>query len=106
MIEWFVSPGDKLRTLNVGKLDNLIVEISQDSGGSGSKKPMALVRIPNDHDLVLEFHFMSERKKFLAKLEAFLQGIGELYRYAFSRGVFAVKLMSRQVTKRQWRRFR
>ena len=90
----------------MGKLDNLIVEISQDSGGSGSKKPMALVRIPNDHDLVLEFHFMSERKKFLAKLEAFLQGIGELYRYAFSRGVFAVKLMSRQVTKRQWRRFR
>ena len=57
----------------MGKLDNLIVEISQDSGGSGSKKPMALVRIPNDHDLVLEFHFMSERKKFLAKLEAFLQ---------------------------------
>ena len=77
---WFVSDnsfyllnrkGDKLRTMSVAKIENLIVEISQDSG---SRSPMALVRIPNDHDLVLEFHFMSERKKFLAKLEAFLQG--------------------------------
>ena len=63
--------GDKLRTFATSKIDNLIVEISQDSGGG--RNPMALIRIPNDHDLVLEFGYMSERKKFLSKLEAFLQ---------------------------------
>ena len=63
--------GDKLRSMSVAKIDNMVVEISQDTGGG--KKPMALIRIPNDHDLVLEFGYMSERKKFLAKLEAFLQ---------------------------------
>ncbi len=34
---------------------------------------MVLVRVINDHDLVLEFSGPAERKRFLAKLENFLQ---------------------------------
>ena len=37
------------------------------------KKPMVLIRVVKDHDLVLEFSYTSERKKFLGKLEVFLQ---------------------------------
>jgi len=33
---------------------------------------MALIRIHKEHDLVLEFGYPGERKKFLAKLENFL----------------------------------
>jgi hypothetical protein len=33
---------------------------------------MCLVRVQKEHDLVLEFGYPGERKKFLAKLENFL----------------------------------
>ena len=46
------------------------MEITQDT----NKKPMVLIRVLKDHDLVLEFSYVAERKKFLAKLENFLQG--------------------------------
>jgi dual oxidase len=46
-------------------------QVTQDT----KKKPMVLVRVVKDHDLVLEFTFTSERKKFLAKLENFLAGL-------------------------------
>lgn len=39
------------------------------------KKPMVLIRVLKDHDLVLEFSSVGERKKFLSKLENFLQGL-------------------------------
>lgn len=62
--------GDKLRAVPISNVDGpMIIEISQES----SKRPMALIRVVNDHDLVLDFNYMSERKKFLSKLEAFLQ---------------------------------
>ena len=38
-----------------------------------NKKPMVMVRVVKDHDLVIEFSYVAERKKFLAKLENFLQ---------------------------------
>ena len=50
-------------------MENLAVEVTQDS----KKKPMVLIRVVKDHDLVLEFSYASERKKFLGKLENFLQ---------------------------------
>ena len=37
------------------------------------RKPMVLVRIPKDHDLVLEFDSEPARKKFLNKLEQLLK---------------------------------
>jgi len=62
--------GDKLRTIPISNINGpMVVEISQES----SKKPMALIRVVNDYDLVLSFSYMSERKKFLSKLEGFLQ---------------------------------
>ena len=45
------------------------MEVTQDS----KKKPMVLIRVVKDHDLVLEFSYAAERKKFLGKLENFLQ---------------------------------
>lgn len=60
--------GEKLRTIVVKAVESLVVEITQDT----QKKPMILVRVPKDHDLVLEFSTPAERKKFLGKLENFL----------------------------------
>ena len=48
----------------------MVVEVTQDT----NKKPMVLIRVLKDHDLVLEFSYVAERKKFLSKLENFLQG--------------------------------
>ena len=62
--------GDKLRTISIKSVESLVVEITQDT----NKKPMVLIRVLKDHDLVLEFSYVAERKKFLAKLENFLQG--------------------------------
>ena len=70
--------GDKLRTISIKNIETLVVDVTQDTnghrGGSG-KKPMALVRVNKEHDLVLEFGYPGERKKFLAKLENFLSVI-------------------------------
>ena len=67
--------GDKLRTINIKSTETLVCDVTQDTnshrGGSG-KKPMVLVRVQKEHDLVLEFGYPGERKKFLAKLENFL----------------------------------
>jgi hypothetical protein len=56
-------------------METLVCDVTQDTnshrGGSG-KKPMVLVRVQKEHDLVLEFGYPGERKKFLAKLENFL----------------------------------
>ena len=61
--------GEKLRSVDVKGMENLAVEVTQDS----KKKPMVLIRVVKDHDLVLEFSYAAERKKFLGKLENFLQ---------------------------------
>jgi dual oxidase len=62
--------GEKLRSVDVSGMESLAVEVTQDT----KKKPMVMVRVVKDHDLVLEFTFASERKRFLGKLENFLQG--------------------------------
>ena len=51
-------------------IESMVVEVTQDT----NKKPMVLIRVLKDHDLVLEFSYVAERKKFLAKLENFLTG--------------------------------
>lgn len=61
--------GEKLRTVSVKGIENLVCEVTQDRG----KKPMMLLGVKNDHDLVLEFSNVNERKKLLTKLETFLQ---------------------------------
>ncbi|CAG0891147.1 unnamed protein product [Darwinula stevensoni] len=61
--------GDKLRTVNFKDVDSLQVEVTEDV----KKKPMILVKVPKDYDLVLEFDSVHSRKKFLAKLEGFLR---------------------------------
>lgn len=60
--------GEKLRTANFHGSDSVTVEETQET----YKKPMILVRVPRDHDLVLEFDTIAARRKFLGKLEAFL----------------------------------
>eukprot|EP00096_Caligus_rogercresseyi_P010505 TRINITY_DN3850_c0_g1_i1.p1 TRINITY_DN3850_c0_g1~~TRINITY_DN3850_c0_g1_i1.p1 ORF type:complete len:1540 (+),score=517.15 TRINITY_DN3850_c0_g1_i1:375-4994(+) len=64
--------GEKLRTVNTKNMSNLVVEVTQDN--RSGKKPMLLLRVVKDYDLVLEFNGVSERKKFLGKLEGFLGG--------------------------------
>jgi len=63
--------GEKLRSISIKDVENLVVEVTQDTK---NKRPMTLVRVLKDHDLVLEFTSVGERKKFLGKLENFLQG--------------------------------
>ena len=50
-------------------LEDLVVEVTQDA----DKKPMLKIAVLKNHDLVLEFGSIGERKKMLTKLENFLQ---------------------------------
>ena len=61
--------GEKQRTVGIKGLENLVCEVTQDN----DKKPMMLISVQKDHDLVLEFNSLGERKKLLTKLENFLQ---------------------------------
>jgi len=61
--------GEKLRSVSVKGIENLVCEVTQDRG----KKPMMLISVHKDHDLVLEFSNVNERKKLLTKMETFLQ---------------------------------
>lgn len=62
--------GEKLRKVSFKAVEMLTVEVTQDA----RKKPMLLVRVPRDYDLVLEFDSNGTRKRFLNKLEHFLTG--------------------------------
>ncbi|KAL1137627.1 hypothetical protein AAG570_009323 [Ranatra chinensis] len=61
--------GEKLRTVNFKNPETVTVE---ESMRGKKKRPMVLVKVPRDHDLVLEFDTLSARRKFLSKLDAFL----------------------------------
>eukprot|EP00091_Calanus_sinicus_P013076 TRINITY_DN29122_c0_g1_i1.p1 TRINITY_DN29122_c0_g1~~TRINITY_DN29122_c0_g1_i1.p1 ORF type:complete len:132 (+),score=15.68 TRINITY_DN29122_c0_g1_i1:456-851(+) len=60
--------GEKLRTVSVKGIENLVCEVTQDRG----KKPMMLISVPKDHDLVLEFSNVTNAET-LTKMETFLQ---------------------------------
>lgn len=62
--------GEKLRTFNLKHVDVLTVEESQ--ANYAHKRPYILLRVCNDHDLVLELESLSARRKFVKKLEDFL----------------------------------
>lgn len=62
--------GEKLRTFSLKTIEVLTVEVSQEN--YTSKRPYILLRIPNDHDLVLELESHSARRKFVKKLEDFV----------------------------------
>lgn len=59
--------GEVLRRINLRNVTSVVVEVTQDS-----HKPMALIRSPVDHDLVVQFDNNGARKKFLSILEQFL----------------------------------
>ena len=61
---------DNFSFFSFQNIESMVVEVTQDT----NKKPMVLIRVLKDHDLVLEFSYVAERKKFLSKLENFLQG--------------------------------
>ena len=63
--------GEKLRSFCLRNVDVLSVELSQEN--YTKKKPYILLRVHNDHDLVLELESASARRKFVKKLEDFLQ---------------------------------
>lgn len=62
--------GEKLRTVNLKNVDTVLVEESLDI--TSKKKPMVLIHIPKDYDLVVELDSIGSKKKFLNKLEMFL----------------------------------
>ncbi|KAJ8969155.1 hypothetical protein NQ314_001896 [Rhamnusium bicolor] len=62
--------GEKLRTVNLKNVDSVVVEESLDV--TAKKKPVILIHVPRDHDLVLELDSVGLKKKFLTKLELFL----------------------------------
>lgn len=62
--------GEKLRTISFKNTNNIEVEESLEV--TSKKKPMVLVHVPRDHDLVLELESVGTKKKFLNKLELFL----------------------------------
>lgn len=61
--------GEKLRTVSFKNVDSVTIE---ESVRDSKKKPLVLIRVPRDHDLVLELDTVGSRKKFVAKLELFL----------------------------------
>ncbi|XP_046835214.1 dual oxidase isoform X1 [Vespa crabro] len=63
--------GEKLRTFDFSGVNTITIEESQESE-SGHRKALVLLRIPRDYDLVLELDSLASRRKFIAKLEAFL----------------------------------
>lgn len=62
--------GENLRAVSFKTTDSVLVEESLDV--TSAKKPMILLHVPKDHDLVLEFDSVGGKKKFMAKLELFL----------------------------------
>ncbi|GAB6033366.1 hypothetical protein CHUAL_013131 [Chamberlinius hualienensis] len=64
--------GDKMRKVDFKLVDVVHCDVTQET----RKKPMVAMRVPPDHDLVLEFESQHYCKKFLAKLENFLKQHG------------------------------
>lgn len=62
--------GEKLRTFSLKNVETIQVELSQES--YTKKRPLVLLRVHNDHDLVLELETGGARRKFVKKLEDFL----------------------------------
>ncbi|XP_018563303.1 dual oxidase [Anoplophora glabripennis] len=62
--------GEKLRTVSLKNVDSVVIEESLDV--TAKKKPMILIHVPRDHDLVIELDSVGLKKKFLTKLELFL----------------------------------
>lgn len=62
--------GEKLRSISFKNIDTVTVEESLEI--TNKKKPLVLIRVPRDHDLVLELDTIGSRKKFMMKLELFL----------------------------------
>ncbi|XP_045463309.1 dual oxidase [Harmonia axyridis] len=62
--------GEKLRTADFKSVDSVHVEES--AGSSSKRKPVILIKVPRDHDMVVELDSIGSRKKFMNKLEIFL----------------------------------
>ncbi|XP_065202273.1 dual oxidase [Planococcus citri] len=64
--------GEKLRSVDFSNYETITVEESQNMNRGKKKRPLVLIHVPKDHDLVLEFDSVTERRKFINKIEAFL----------------------------------
>lgn len=62
--------GEKIRTVSFKNIETLLVEESDET--RNKKKPLILLQVPHDYDLVLEYDSIASRRKFLTKLETFL----------------------------------
>lgn len=62
--------GDKLRTISFNNVDCINIEESAET--NNKRRPLALIRVPREHDLLLELDSLASRRKFLNKLESFL----------------------------------
>ncbi|XP_016945189.3 dual oxidase [Drosophila suzukii] len=62
--------GEKLRTFSLKHID--VVSVEESATNHIKKKPYILLRVPSDHDLVLELESYGARRKFVKKLEDFL----------------------------------
>lgn len=62
--------GEKLRTFNLKNVD--VISVEESASSHLKKRPYILLRVPNDHDLVLELESLGARRKFVKKLEDFL----------------------------------
>lgn len=49
-----------------------MVKVFEFQEGRNNKRPLVLLRVPREHDLVLEMDTAAERRKFLVKLDTFL----------------------------------
>lgn len=62
--------GEKLRSIDFKNYD--IINVEESIKESNNKKPLVLIRVPREHDLVIELKSFAAQKKFIAKLELFL----------------------------------
>ncbi|KAK6618258.1 hypothetical protein RUM44_002709 [Polyplax serrata] len=95
--------GEKLRSVNFSSMENLTVEESQCTDSYSKKRlPLVLIRVPRDHDLVLEFDSLSSRRKFLSKLEMFLASHKK--RLITTQGVREIMLANAETRERRQKR--
>lgn len=65
--------GDRIRVIDIAPLPFLHAEITNEP----SRDPLVFIRLPKDYDLVLVFDTLTNRSKFLLKLQAFLKALNK-----------------------------
>ncbi|CAG9862185.1 unnamed protein product [Phyllotreta striolata] len=96
--------GEKLRTIDLRHVDTVVVEESLNV--TSNKKPIVLLHVPRDYDLVLEMDSVASKKKFMHKLETFLNSNKKnLFSTPIVREVLLAKAETRQRRERKLEHF-